>query len=67
MKKTMPKLGDVEAALKKDPAIDPPVGDYEAALESMRSDPDICTCIFDESNYRNGCPIHDPEMINDNE
>lgn len=64
MKKTMPKLGDVEAALKKDPAIDPPVGDYEAALESFRDDSHDRWCDLDFD--WDDCVSEDGE-IDDNE
>ena len=60
MKKTMPKLGDVAKALAKDPAIDPPLGDYEVALESFRTDPVLgdpndCVCFDEDGNALNEC------------
>jgi hypothetical protein len=45
MKKIKPEIGDTSEALKKDLGLpsyrDPELGDWEAALENMRKDPEI--------------------------
>jgi len=55
-----PKLGDVEAALKKDPAIDPPVGDYDILMDELHGEPflgnvDECVCFDEDGNPLNEC------------